>query len=722
MLKHSYIVDIGHETFRSAKFNPKANIEGQELFCKCGGRHKYNQKVIREILLSDASLYQSDYDLLSITCPYCNETYDVKNKIRLIDPNIGLLTEVTFYLHKHVLTNGDKVLRLVKQRLYTVYSDFTKSISENKIYDEININLKTKDINIFINNSIFVDLGTKTFMRSTKEKEDSGGISFFLEKNNSNSITFSTLDQLKKFFNFNSKFIIYNNLETAFNFFKEISNDLIDFDKIKNSSNVYMSIFWENSKIFIENKEETDTEKIKRYIYVEDEFAIDGNFKIKQPLLPGAYLMMLELLSFTLFSIQIYPSIITIFTTKNSQFFDAFIKSDVIINPNVLKFHSATNPTKIFETCASYNKNGLLRISELKNNDKEELLDFTKNMKISNIIYQNIYKHDDIMCLKNFSTKNYLTKLQVEQLFQKYSNEEVYTVLGFLGKSEKIDILTFKHIEHIIRYKIYEDVNDFLIIYKDTIKTLNKIVNTQPKVLEHIEKNKNISKKEIEALSVYLSVKENNIFECKNSKDLKRLHDNMSILFSVFQDAAKVERYSLAVKEYEKLNSEIDFFDFEVIPSAFELQREHKIMNHCINTYIDRIIEGNYLAVRVVDKISNEHSTLGLNISGKIIKFDQLKSYSNSLSSPYLISAVLKYFGKYNIQSDTGSQSDINKNNSRSGREGRKDIYPIEKSNELRMKLIKTRDDDVKQEINPQEYNKLIEEFQQLFIEVNKNN
>ena len=32
------------------------------------------------------------------------------------------------------------------------------------------------------------------------------------------------------------------------------------------------------------------------------------------------------------------------------------------------------------------------------------------------------------------------------------------------------------------------------------------------------------------------------------------------------------------------------------------------------------------------------------------------------------------------------------------------------------------REDDVNHEIDPQEYNKLIEEFQQLFIEVNKNN
>lgn len=721
MIKHSYIVDTGFGTFRSAKFNPKSNEEGQELFCKCGGRHKYNQKVIREILLSDASLYQSDYDLLSITCPYCGETYDTKNKIRLVDPNIGLLTEVSFYLKKHVLTNGDKILRLVKQRVYTFYSDSTKSISENKVYDEINVNLGTKAINIFIDNSVFIDLGNKTLMRSSKE--ETGGINFFLKKSDSYNVDFLNIDLLKKIFNFNSKFVIYNNLETAFDFLKEVSELLIDFDKIKNSSNAYISVFLENAKIYIENKEETDMEKIRRYVYVEDEFSLDDNCKIKQELEPGSYLMMLELLSFTIFSIQIYPNIITVFTTKNYHFFDSFIKSNVIVNPNVLKFHSATNPTRIFEVCANYNKFGDIKIANKNNLKNEELLDFTQNLKISNIIYQNINHPEDITCLKSFSEKNYLTKLQIEQIFQKYSNDTIYTVFGLLGKSEKIDILTFKHIEHIIKYKIYEDSSDFLIIYRDTIKTLQKIVQTQPKVIEHIQKNhKNISKKEIEALSVYLTVKENNIFECKNNKDLKRLHDNMSILYSVFQDATKVERYSTAVQKRLELNAEIDFVDFEVIPSAFELQREHKIMNHCINTYIDRIIEENYLAIRVVDKISNEHSTLGLNISGKSIKFDQLKSYSNSLSSSYLILAVLKYFKKFNIQSDTGSQFDINPNNSRSGREGRKDIYPIEKSNDLRMKLIKMREDDVNHEIDPQKYNKLIEEFQQLFIEVNKNN
>ena len=227
-----------------------------------------------------------------------------------------------------------------------------------------------------------------------------------------------------------------------------------------------------------------------------------------------------------------------------------------------------------------------------------------------------------------------------------------------------------------------------------------------------------LTEKEKDALGVYLSVKESQLFEVRNSKELEKLHDNLAILFSVFQDATKVEAYAIAIDKFVKLNSEIDFFQFEVIPSAYELQREHKVMKHCINTYIDKIIRGNYLAVRVVDKISNEHSTLGLNVDGSRIKFDQLKSYQNSRSSPYLITAVLKFFKQNEIEFKNGSQFDLAMDGDRSMRDSRKDVFDLNKCADFRNKLLKNKKEKIEndEEIVPEEYEKLIEEFQQLFI------
>ena len=68
MLKYSYIVDIGFATFRPSKFSSK-NSSGQELFCRCGGKLKYQQKVKREILIVNVPVYQTDYDLEAISCP-----------------------------------------------------------------------------------------------------------------------------------------------------------------------------------------------------------------------------------------------------------------------------------------------------------------------------------------------------------------------------------------------------------------------------------------------------------------------------------------------------------------------------------------------------------------------------------------------------------------------------------------------------------------------------
>lgn len=718
MLKYSYIVDIGLGAFRAAKFNPNSNV-GQELFCKCGGRYKYSQKVFRDLLLTDATLYQSDYDLESVACPYCGEVYNIKNKVRLLEPNFGALVEVNFYLKKQTLSNGNKILRLVKERVYAYYSESSSNnLNEIMIYDELNFNYDTNEVNVFIDNSLFIESNNKTLMQTAKD-EQLNNVDNFFEKNISYEINFGTLSQIKKFFTFNNNGIIYNNLNDCFLFLKEIGDRLIDFEKIKHSPHTYISSFWENNKIYTESVIEDNVKKVKKFIYVEDEFSFSDE-KVKQEFNPGPYILSLNHLAFAVLSIHSYSSVITIFTTKGYKFFESFIKSDIIANPNVFTHHGATYPSKIIEICANYNRFGQKRNQTNYVDKNNETLDMTVYLKFSNILYNKVYLIEDILKLKAFAERNYITKLQLEQLFNKYPEDQVYTVIGFLGKSDKIDLITFKHIEHIIRYKLYEKSSDFLNIYQDTIKTLKNITRTQPAVVKHMNNHK-LSQKEKDSLSVYLAVKENQIFEIKNWKDLIKYHDNLSILFNVFQDATKVEAYAMSIEKRQFLDDEIDFYQFEVIPSAFELQREHKVMSHCINTYIDSIIRETYLAVRVVDKISNEHSTLGLRINGKEIKFDQLKSYSNSRSSPYLIDAVLKFFTKHKIDFKGGTTFDLSKDGSRSMIDSRKDVLPLNKSQEFRLRLLAKmkKQLDNKEEINKEEYNKLIEEFHQLFIDNN---
>lgn len=736
MLKHSYIVDIGGTTFKPSKFNTTGyGVDNQELFCTCGGRHKYNQKIKKDVLIINIAIFQNEDNLESIKCPHCQAIYNQENQLAILEPGVGVLKDINYYLKTHKLINGQKIIRLVRERFYAIYDEKDQNVKEQSVFDELNYNYETKKITIFINNSVFKDSFIEKILDPTNDASGSNKNLLSIFKTNiSNDISFNSLIQIKQFFNFNVD-IAYSNLEFCFHFLNEVGSTLIDFNKIK-SEQYFISKLWENHKIILEKKEIASGKTIyKRYIYTDDEFSF-GDDKVKIELQPSTYLGCIYSSAVILFSINCLNELITIFLTKKYIFFNSFISSEHIVNPNVYKLYKATNPLKIFEISTNYTRTGKLKVNKdftaptkelakkaetkdlTKNAEKEEIYDVTKYLKITNLIFNKISQVNDIKYLKSFSQKNYVSKLELEQLLQKYDSSDLFQVFCFLGESDRKNEIKFKNVEHIIRHKLHIGFErDFLTYYCDTVKTISNIVSTQNKVVSYINTHPKISKTEKESLGVYLSVKESDIFEVKNSKDLKKIHDNYSILYSVFQDAAKVEAYAHSIEKHKDINDEVDFFQFEVIPSAYELQREHKVMGHCINTYIDKIIREEYLAVRVVDKISNEHSTLGLNVSKKIITFDQLKSYQNSRSSQYLIAAVNKFFNLKNIDSSQGSTWDLQADGTKSMRDSRKDVLPTDKSNDLRVKLLK--DIELKQknreEINKEYYEKKILEFQELF-------
>jgi hypothetical protein len=244
--------------------------------------------------------------------------------------------------------------------------------------------------------------------------------------------------------------------------------------------------------------------------------------------------------------------LITIYNTKDFSFLEKLINSNLMVNSNVLRKHNATYPIKIIEICTNYNQKGnnkeINQNPYLKDSINTNIKnDLTKYFKISNIIYNNIINIDDIDVLKNLSQYDYLNKLQLEYLFQKYDPIKIYNVAKKLSSTSKIENFNFKNIEQIIKYSLFEgkETTDNLNIYRDTVNTIKNIVSTQDKVRKIFYSSK-VSENEKKSFGVYLSVKPNDILECKNFKELKRLHDNMSILFGVFQDSAKVEAYSFA--------------------------------------------------------------------------------------------------------------------------------------------------------------------------------
>ena len=76
-------------------------------------------------------------------------------------------------------------------------------------------------------------------------------------------------------------------------------------------------------------------------------------------------------------------------------------------------------------------------------------------------------------------------------------------------------------------------------------------------------------------------------------------------------------------------------------------------MSHCIYTYLDRVVNRDYIAVHVQHIISNERATLGLYRKNGSLEFDQLKGYRNSRATREMIEGVLEFLEINKIKSQS---------------------------------------------------------------------
>ena len=294
---------------------------------------------------------------------------------------------------------------------------------------------------------------------------------------------------------------------------------------------------------------------------------------------------------------------------------------------------------------------------------------------------KNINETDDALIIYHFHLKKILTKPEIENLFLKFDSEEVIYIMSKIvsGANLRSTKLSIKHIFHILKNKLYSDNSDeWLTIYYDTINTLNLIVD--------ILKNKETNKKNNKYIDLS-RISENKLFEIKNYDKLRELHDEMFAVYRAMEDENKDILFRQIVKEHKNLNFEFNHFEFKVIPNLKELSQEGLVMKHCIYTYLNDIVKGGYLAIRVKDKISKEKATLGLKIEKKELFVQQLKGYENSRPTHLLIHSVLEYCKGQNItiESNHLHRSDIQPNISLEKR--MKNYLPKEMAEKMRKKL-----------------------------------
>jgi len=637
MNERTYIVDIGL-TMHKGDDGSKPRNDKQELHCKCGFVHLYNGKVKRNVVINKQGAFQDSHSLESVQCPNCKTTYPEKytKKPIILTPNGNVMIS-TNYRCVDIELGGEIISYLLKERKYALYNQREHKIEVKSATDFLEFNKNTGRTKLFIDNSHLRDvrhLRSKAYDINTKQFETD----VYFEPSISN------FTMLTQFFGYSPN-IEFEGLENTFHFFNNLSEHWPDYDEI-----IKLPVFnqlLESYKIYSKTINENGESKEIQYQLLPDSYGGDELEEVEVN--PGEYLALINDFAVYFIAAISYSNITTIFLTKGISFFNNFIQSEFICHPNVYRAHKATYPAKIMEVSVNFTQNGVAKGKGY--------------LQISSILLKNISDMPDIKYLYLFNELDLITKTELENLFINHEKDSVWGVIAVLTSygNSVMGKLNIRHIEHIIKHRLYENYsNDFMTEYLDTIKTINLIIENQPKVKRLIENNKQrLSASEIQGYYDYINVKENLIFEAKTARKLKAIHDNLSALHATFQDSVEAEKYFTVVQPlFEEYNEEIDDVSFTIIPSAMELHKEHLLMSHCINTYLKQINELSYLAIHVEHTISKERATLGLRRSGDKLFFDQLKGYKNSRATKEFIDTVIKYLDKKEI-SNSGYSGDL---------------------------------------------------------------
>lgn len=628
MYQKSFIVDLNREMFKKEdKTILSVAKPRQLLICSCGHNHFFDGKVKRSVVTYSGETVEQIEGKETITCAKCDKQFPQIEKPILLEPDKKQILSVEYSFNEIVVDNS-KILK--RKRTYVVYLSAENKLLNESYQDEIIFNEQTKKVELYINPLKF--RGTNSNLEAANDK-----------KKISNIVTLKTLNDINVFFEFQES-VDYEGLNNAFLFLKSFDYLIKDLPKIKEQS--FIGEFYNSFEIHTANN--------KKYRCLDSGFG-DGS-KIRVELNNGIYLKSLLEMAKVFFCISKFENLSTIFLTKGYNFFINYIQNDsLILNEATFKKENATYPAKILEL--SFNNIESKEIAVLKaNNDQEENFLENESLKFSQNIYNNIKKTDEIIILNGVYKKGFINKSEIESLFLEYERKDIFSAFEMLAQpfQKKVNI-TLRHIKHLIKHKIYKDYtsDNFMTEYIDTISIIEQIVAEKGKVEAKLKRDSHkLSKAVIDSYNKFLRIKEGIFFDIRTKSDLKKMHDRLSAIHSIFQDEEKAEKYIQIAEKHTKYNDTIDHVTFLIMPTAQDIYHEHFTMNHCIQTYINSMVKEEYIAMRVKDTISNERATMGININNGVFKFNQLKGYKNSRATSFLIDVVKKYLKKHKINLD----------------------------------------------------------------------
>lgn len=614
----SFVVDLSQTMIISD--TSKSKEDNQKLYCKCGHSQKYSQKIKRNIVKNYDELTEDGNSINLVSCDNCGEVYDFNNKVFLINPNVEELYSIRYDLVK----KGSKY-HLNRYKLLVYHSETSNDISKKELVDSLIVDLKTNKIKLKVN-EVFLN---KEIISSVLGSD----FNVSEQKVLSQTLDITNISLLEEFFHFKDS-VNYEGLSDVYKLVQICKDNVKDLNKF----NDIFFLSFINSKEIHFDLEQDGAEFY--YQYIDSGFG-DGNI-IKRKIVNGDFLFNLLNVYKLLFSLMTFENSSTIILTKGFNFFTKWIESKFLKSIEIYKNNDSTNPISIIETSLSDNR----------------------EINISQTIYNSIINISDLENIINNDKYKILKKNELENLLQNYNSKRVYNLIykiSNLHNRNEESMVNFKHVEHILKNKIDEDIkSDFLTTYVDTIRVIG-----------------------------LLELKDKMIFKCKDYNSLKNMHDDYSSRFNAMKDIKKAEIYNKVVNQFEVLNTTIGDIEFMVVSTTERLNLEGLQMNHCIYSYLNRICDQNYLAINVNHLITNERATAGFIRKGNKLELEQLKGFYNSRATKELIENTLEFCNKNKIKISNYNSDltpDKDKQRSMSGQMSEEYLFKLRKEKDVGVK------------------------------------
>jgi len=396
------------------------------------------------------------------------------------------------------------------------------------------------------------------------------------------------------------------------------------------------------------------------------------------------------------FAIMKYSNLSTIVLTKNPLFLYDVIKESNPPKSEELKKLKITSPIDIFNYLGNnYIHNVNKEIEQDKINYQEFLLKNEEKeitLKIKNV---NDYKTGKIR--KNDNGNYEVLQLDGDGKISKFIYKKLKKFHDYKQLIKYMKHLEYKQLVELIDkydYDLLVNMID-LIYYRDNI-SIEEIKRLIPLFLDFcIEKThemyenkdidficKNINYKFLSSFDFsfyddcFMMLKtlefdpKKDFYKIKTNSELKTFHDQVVKYYNAIKNTEDAN-YTEYFKRFKFLEDNIVApyegpLEIEILNTPTKVVQEGRDMHHSAASYVDRVMDGKYILLKVIDHSENlsekelTRFTMGIFYNEKTgFEFEQVKSYSNQLASNRFRKVLMEWLVAKGINFDETKRPDL---------------------------------------------------------------